>query len=358
MEGSWYGRFEFWPIRKRVTRSRPRPPPQPGSPRYRTYGVKKPHRYPKGTTELRERRRYYLCNSTPLHQTVIRGEEKKLRQLLKRGAKRGVDINARDGLGRTALHLTIEYKEDTMFKMLVESGADVDVRDLSKSTVLHLVVTTGNETLVRQLLEAGADINAANQRQLTALHIAASRGYESIVRLLLKCVSRGREKMVTRLYRKKYIDLGVRTKDGSTALHEAANNGHTAVVRVLLTHGADINAKNEWDWTPLHQAACNGRDDVVNLLLERDAMVGPKTSTGESPMDLAVQNRRINIVYRLIAHGASIPDGMLRDGNSAWQTYRKPFSMLRYYWRKFVEKLWHYSFYHRRRDIFVLLVRI
>jgi len=37
---------------------------------------------------------------------------------------------------------------------------------------------------------------------------------------------------------------------GNTPLHRAARNGHKESVELLIANGADVNAKDKWDWTP------------------------------------------------------------------------------------------------------------
>ena len=49
---------------------------------------------------------------------------------------------------------------------------------------------------------------------------------------------------------------------GLIPLHNACSFGHAEVVRLLLRHGADANARDNWNYTPLHEAAVKGKVDV------------------------------------------------------------------------------------------------
>ena len=54
---------------------------------------------------------------------------------------------------------------------------------------------------------------------------------------------------------------------GDTALMIAAWNGHTAIVNTLAgTHGANVDARDRYGWTALMRAANNGHTDVVTAL--------------------------------------------------------------------------------------------
>jgi hypothetical protein len=84
----------------------------------------------------------------------------------------GVEINARDRLGRTAL----AYVEDAaLARMLLDRGADVHARDRTGYTVLMHAVMTTNAALVGQLLERGADVNAVGEDGRTALILCVRR---------------------------------------------------------------------------------------------------------------------------------------------------------------------------------------
>lgn len=49
---------------------------------------------------------------------------------------------------------------------------------------------------------------------------------------------------------------------GLIPLHNASSFGHAEVVSLLLTHGANPNARDNWNFTPLHEAAIKGKIDV------------------------------------------------------------------------------------------------
>jgi hypothetical protein len=109
-------------------------------------------------------------------------------------------------------------------RMLLDDGVDIDAGDADGQTALHWAASNGHEAVVRLLLEKGADLTAKDILGWTALHVAARSGHEAVVRLLLE----------------NGADIATESESGWTALHLAASNGHEAVVRLLLEKGADV----------------------------------------------------------------------------------------------------------------------
>ncbi|MGD9305940.1 MAG: ankyrin repeat domain-containing protein [Desulfobacterales bacterium] len=183
------------------------------------------------------------------------------------------------------LSLTEAVKTNDIDKinMLLASGADVNGRDMLGETPLHLAAVRGYKETSTLLVAKGADVNAEDRRGLTPLHAAAWMGHTEIVTML---ITEG-------------ADISARDKDGVAALHAAALAGRKDTVALLITKGAVINAKNEDGMTPLHAAALSGHKETVALLIARGADVNAENEVGLTPLNVASQKGYLAIVELL-----------------------------------------------------------
>jgi len=121
--------------------------------------------------------------SNALHLACERGDGWAVEALL--GC--GVDCDARDGVGRTALH---RARDGRSALALCASGADVDVMSDDGLTPLHVASMDGRSEIVVCLINAGAHLRARSRTRgsllpgATAADLAAKYGHDDVVRLL------------------------------------------------------------------------------------------------------------------------------------------------------------------------------
>ena len=84
---------------------------------------------------------------------------------------RGMDVDATDANGWTALHHAASLNRVEVVAMLIDAGANVNAHDCDGWTPLH--VAAWHNEAINLLLGAGAEVNAATRDGLTALHLAA-----------------------------------------------------------------------------------------------------------------------------------------------------------------------------------------
>lgn len=99
----------------------------------------------------------------------------------------GVDVNATDSLGFTALHFATRYGHTDTVKLLLAIGADVNAKSSSGGyTALMYAVVSGKIIIIKALLDADAEVNARNDDGITTLTLAEELDDPLILRLLKK----------------------------------------------------------------------------------------------------------------------------------------------------------------------------
>jgi ankyrin repeat protein len=204
----------------------------------------------------------------------------------------GVDLNASDGSGMTALRYAAIYAGTDMVQYLISSGADIEAaQTYNGSTVLHLAASVGNYSNVKYLHELDIDeidIDAENNEGETPLSLAARNRSTEVVKYLLgegasaEVIVEGNILLVDMLLRENLeiaslllfygADPNVRDKvNSTTALMTAVAIGHLETVKQLLEGGADPESEDPFGGTALVTAASNDDLEMVLLLLKHRA---------------------------------------------------------------------------------------
>ena len=113
-------------------------------------------------------------------------------------------------------------------------------------------------------------------------------------------------------------DVNARDDDFKGSLSLAGEVYGGKVAAMLLKHGVDVNSQDDYGKTPLHrlvEAATYSYKDYSNdvpLLLEHGAEVNIRDKDNQTPLLLAMQGRQFKIARILIEHGA---DASVEDKN-------------------------------------------
>jgi uncharacterized protein len=153
------------------------------------------------------------------------GDRETLRALL----QKGVNVNAPEADGTTALHWA-SYRDDVeTADLLLRAGARANAANDLGVTPLWTASQNGSEAMVRRLLSAGANPNAALLAGETPVKVAARSGKPRVVEQLIAGGAR----------------VDARGPRGQTALMWAVSQRHPDAVAVLLAHGADVKIRSE-----------------------------------------------------------------------------------------------------------------
>jgi len=266
-----------------------------------------------------------ILGETPLHVAARLGDRADVRQLLDRGTSVNVTVQSSErhspAWGDTPLHSTVIDGHRDVLEILIEARANVNARNIRGVTPLHRAVD--QPEILEALLRHGADPSIADRLGRTPLHYAASGSPQSSVRALVTAGSpvatvdvmgrtalheaalNGREETVQQLLAAG-ADANAVAQHGLTPLQLAAQNGHVNVVDLLLVRGCDIQLSDEFGWTALHHATDHAHLDVVRTLLENQADVDSPDGTGNSPLHLAARRGTVGVAILLMSYRADV----------------------------------------------------
>ncbi|AWB34753.1 hypothetical protein DBV39_14635 [Orrella marina] len=185
----------------------------------------------------------------------------------------------------------LENNVDTV-KQLIDSGVEIDARDQSGSTALLVAARANSIDAAEVLIEAGADANAKDNINDSAYLYSGARGHLEILKMTL---AHG-------------ADLNSTNRYGGTALIPAAERGHVETVQTLVESGVAIDHVNNLGWTALLEAIILGNggeshQQIVNILLEAGANPNLADRDGVSPLQHARARGYHKIEQSLLAAG-------------------------------------------------------
>ncbi len=198
----------------------------------------------------------------------------------------------------------VENHSFNSIKLLIEQGVNINANDDDGNTAILFAAEKGRIDVVNYLIEQGAYINYENTG-ITACHLAANKGHLEVVKLLIE----------------KGALVNAETHEGMNALQFAAMEGHTEVINYLINHGANVNASDTEGNTPLSLAVEAGHFEMVKLLIRAKGDVNAADITGNTPLiNLAMVDNpsweHEKIANYLIEQGAKV-NAMNSEGSSA-----------------------------------------
>ncbi|CAB3374665.1 Hypothetical predicted protein [Cloeon dipterum] len=242
-------------------------------------------------------------------------------EALQKWIELGGDLDMRDKLGRTALHLVTEGgKLEFLHKKTIDSEDSLEATDKNRGTALLRVCRSKNWSMVDKLLTINVDLNKKDREGKTALHHAVCSEKLDLVQKLVglgadvNCTDRsGSTSLLYATYRNN-LDLvqllalsgahiNLENNYGSTALHLAVKRNDQELLQKLCDLGADVNFKNRNGITALHLAVGQNNLGMVQKLLKLGANAHLKNNYGGTPFRIAVENINSDLVLRQFNYG-------------------------------------------------------
>ena len=90
-------------------------------------------------------------------------------EAVKQHLSKGVQVDAKNKDGATALHVAAILGHDEIAEFLIQKGANVNVKGGDGGTALHAAAFLGRSKVAKLLIEYGADIEAKNDQGSTAM---------------------------------------------------------------------------------------------------------------------------------------------------------------------------------------------
>jgi ankyrin repeat protein len=203
-----------------------------------------------------------------------------LKQLL---AAPGVQVNATNEGGDTALHIYARKNNPEAIRLLIDNGADVNLVKNSTyaswhTAPLNIAARYGNQAVMNQILQVpGINVNFKDSSGRTPLHLlVGGPSNQATVESLRQFIAKG-------------ADVNATNTEGATPLHYAASHPTrpTFVEELLKAPGIHIDAKDHDGNTPLHIAVKAEGIVIIKLLLDKGAQQDIPNKEGKTALDLA-----------------------------------------------------------------------
>ncbi len=210
----------------------------------------------------------------------------------------------------TPLIEAVKASNDQAVSRLLEQGVDVNAAEPDGTTALMWAAYDGDAELAAALIKAGADVAHANDYGATAMSEGATAGDPKLIKVLLDGGAQA----------------NAANPEGETALMTIARTGNVAAAKLLIDAGADVNAEEAWGGqSALMWAAAQLQPEMVDFLIKSGADVDARGAVrdwqrritaegrpkdmnagGFTPLLYAARGGCLECVKRLVAGGADL----------------------------------------------------
>lgn len=170
-------------------------------------------------------------------------------------------------------------------KLLVEKGVDINAADIDGWTALMYLCRNEVPFFVNLFFSLGAKLDEADMKGTTAMMISAQKNYISNLKQLIRLGA----------------NVNLQNKDGETALSFACRKGYYLAAKTLIRSGAKIETQDKYGLTPFHRAVISGNLKLIKLLLNKKANFRSADARGRTALMFAAEFGRPEVVKLLIS---------------------------------------------------------
>ena len=187
-----------------------------------------------------------------LHAAAHKGDVAQIEKIIAATA----DLNARDGNGRTPLHVATFARQRNALRALAKAGANIDLLDKDRYDGVTIASVADDEETLRVLLSLGASARQVTSRyDGTALIAAAHLGHDGVVKQLI--AASAPLDHVNNLHWTAAIEAVVLGDGG---------HRHQKTLQHLIAAGANLQLTDRQGNTPLQLAKSRGYGEMVKML--------------------------------------------------------------------------------------------
>lgn len=238
-----------------------------------------------------------------------------------------VDLDARDGEGRSCLHLCVEKNNSASMRLLIGAHAFVNAQNLfQQDTPLMLTARLGFVDMAKILFEKTNErenhpetsvvrVDLLNLNKQTALDVAFDSGdHVEVAEMIVdnggKLAKRAEDSLLYTARAGTWDWIPVLLAGGAnvfaieeanearpTACHILAEKGGVESIRQLAAYKADVNTVDRWQRSALHLAAAAG---CVVALFEAQAELNKTDRNLQTPLHVACHEGRDQVVDAIL----------------------------------------------------------
>jgi len=262
-------------------------------------------------------------------------------QAVKEHLAKGIDVDAKNKDGSTALHIASLLGQYEVAELLIQKGADVNTKGNDGATSLHAAAFLGQYREAKLLLENGVNANTRKNDGATAIDVLNLdwRTTQFFAQMLQIRVDRekveGGRNRIKKLLGQKVASLdnqSDRPAFAGQSIHEAVVTGNLEVIKQHVDAKTDLNQK---DPSPegkkasaLHLAAIFGQLEIAEALIKAGADPNQRDKDGSTTVHAAAFFGHDKILLALLNAGAH-PNQPDNTGATALNSVLAPWNIVK-----------------------------